>query len=1784
MLRAHALYSLIDRLFKSVQTTLTHPLSFRRSGKPREKPASWDLPSNARGGAVAGSVATLSQRIATLAKLLVVFALAVLSVPMSVMSQGVQYTANKMENTRRASVRVDPLTLAMNLTIPITEYPQRGGGSLPITYNYSSRVWRIESQGPIDSSCAPFHPELTRQLIAIYDESGGWSSSPAPPRITALGSGQPYFSWGEPWDESPQESCNEICPQYFVTRLQVHMPDGSIHELRYTDMPLQTSAPNQVYYAVDGSGLKYDLASDTLFLPDGSRYILGSPQGTPTTFIDRNGNTSTYTPTGSGGHWTDSLGRTFSSTIPGVGGTTQTIIYRVLPVSQVMSSSQSGNGFPVCGTSYGYSEPVVLAEIQLPNGTKYQFKYNDYFEVDKIVYPTGGYERFRYAEVQSASFYGSPYSQTNRGVVERWVSPSGSGLDEEHWQYATPSPTLRLMTAPDNTRTETVVFADPFYGGDTSFGHSDVRVGLPIEERVYSATNQMLRRRLLAWDVTNGGYRASRHSRPAREVEIILDTGTSSALARTTIHNYDLTYQFSVGPIKVSVNEYDWVWLDQGTAQTAAIGSIPLGNLLRTEETTNLILDPNISQSVRDAYRARNLVSLPTSTRIKDASGNIVAQGSISYDEYSLTPIGSVASWIDPETPYRGNATTAGRWLDTTGAYVQTHAYYDQFGNVRTVIDAKGNQSQVDYSSTYQYAYPTTTTTAVPDPSGQYGSTSPFSATTTYDFNTGLVLSTMDPNGRTTSMAYSDSLNRLTQVTQPNGAHVNYSYSDTPNNLYVRVLSDEDASRAIETRKYFDNLGRAVRGFLYDGSPSTPWLVTDTYYDNMGRVTKVSNPYRVSSPSGSVPASCSSCTTSAYDALGRVISVTTPDSAQVTTSYGALTSGSILGTTVLATDQSGKKRRSLTDSLGRLVRVDEPDASGNLGDISNPVQKTSYAYDVLGNLRTVTQESQQRFFMYDSLSRLIRARNPEQAANPNLNLTDSVSGNSQWSMGYAYDNNGNLTTRVDPRNVIATYVYDALNRNQTITYTNDPAGTPTVSLFYDGWRGAVNNSIANSKGRLWQSETAGATGSRLTINAYDVMGQPLQQGQQFNTTSGWSGAFTVGRSYDLGGHVSSQSYPSGRSVTYNYDIAGRLGDKDAQNLAFFGNLGDDTSRTYASGIKYSPFGGMEIEQFGTDTALYHKRQYNVRGQLWDVRVSTGADVNGTWNRGCLQFFYDQAGSYGGSGADNNGNVLATKHYRPMDEQSTNWAISTDYYNYDSLNRITQVTEYYVATGQIEEQKFVQAYTYDRYGNRTINQSGTWGTGINNKQFTANTANNQLEVPGGQSGTMSYDFAGNLTTDTYSALGVTRVYDAENRMTSETQAGSYLAGSYTYDGDGRRVRRKVNSSETWQVYGMDGELLAEYANASASSPPKEYGYRNGQLLVIAEPAAQIKWLVADQLGTPRIIIDKTGALANVKRHDYLPFGEELFANQFGRTEQQGYVINGADTVRRKFTLKERDNETGLDYFGARYYSSMQGRFTSVDPVYESAELFTPQSWNRYAYCLNNPLLYTDPTGTVWVKDKDNNRIWIPHNQWDAASQGTGSDGNPLYTLLTTDEMEYDSVAGRVRLDPFGPNPDNPQGWSIIGPNQGSGVGAAVVAGAAIAMGDSPAPGPADLIGLIIIGGAIVTHATNQPLLTPLIFNQDKGTKGSPPATPGPGTSSTQPVPVPTNPATPPAPGWVWKGSGAPGSSKGAWTNPATGESLHPDLAHPGPIGPHWDYKDSNKKNWRIMPDGSKVPKQ
>ncbi len=116
-------------------------------------------------------------------------------------------------------------------------------------------------------------------------------------------------------------------------------------------------------------------------------------------------------------------------------------------------------------------------------------------------------------------------------------------------------------------------------------------------------------------------------------------------------------------------------------------------------------------------------------------------------------------------------------------------------------------------------------------------------------------------------------------------------------------------------------------------------------------------------------------------------------------------------------------------------------------------------------------------------------------------------------------------------------------------------------------------------------------------------------------------------------------------------------------------------------------------------------------------------------------------------------------------------------------------------------------------------------------------------------------------------------------------------------------------------------------------------------------------MTDQLGSPRIITDAFGDV--VSRRDFMPFGEELAPDTTFRTAAMKYGTG--DNVRQKFTGYERDDETGLDFAEARYYYNNHGRFTAVDPLLASGKSANPQTFNRYAYVMNRPLLLTDETG-------------------------------------------------------------------------------------------------------------------------------------------------------------------------------------------------------------------------------
>ena len=271
-----------------------------------------------------------------------------------------------------------------------------------------------------------------------------------------------------------------------------------------------------------------------------------------------------------------------------------------------------------------------------------------------------------------------------------------------------------------------------------------------------------------------------------------------------------------------------------------------------------------------------------------------------------------------------------------------------------------------------------------------------------------------------------------------------------------------------------------------------------------------------------------------------------------------------------------------------------------------------------------------------------------------------------------------------------------------------------------------------------------------------------------------------------------------------------------------------------------------------------------------------------------------------------------------------------YYGYDSLGRVLRRTQ---QIGSSSKNYAVQA-TYDLSGAMTGGTYPSTRTTSYNRCVSSATGGVSNSCPTYTSSTnrisgLTYDAAGNITYD--AGTGGTMTYDAENRMLTAVN-GNHL---YRYDADGKRTRRLVQSQpEMWMVYGVGGELVAEYdAGLPGGTLKKEYGYRGGQMLVVYDSTLsgndQLKWMVTDHLGSTRMLVNRSGDLSGIQRRDYLPFGEEL-ASSIGHRNASGAGYVGGNNPRQKFVGKERDNESGLNYFLARYFSSTQGRFTRVDP--------------------------------------------------------------------------------------------------------------------------------------------------------------------------------------------------------------------------------------------------------------
>jgi len=308
--------------------------------------------------------------------------------------------------------------------------------------------------------------------------------------------------------------------------------------------------------------------------------------------------------------------------------------------------------------------------------------------------------------------------------------------------------------------------------------------------------------------------------------------------------------------------------------------------------------------------------------------------------------------------------------------------------------------------------------------------------------------------------------------------------------------------------------------------------------------------------------------------------------------------------------------------------------------------------------------------------------------------------------------------------------------------------------------------------------------------------------------------------------------------------------------------------------------------------------------------------------------YDFHVGNGTTGADN-GNVFGITNYKDTNRNQT--------FTYDALNRLTSAqnagTDCTAKVLQNKTEYWGNSYGYDAWGN--LLQKSITKCGAENLIVTAD-AHNWIHASGTD---YQYDAAGNMTFDATAGLNYT--FDQENRLTG---ASGY---AYTYDGDGNRVCKSNGSTGTLYWYMTTGIVGESDLSGNLTD---EYVFFDGER-VARKSTNGVFYYFSDHLKTASVVTDSLG---NIKSEsDFYPWGGEL---QFVNNDSNHY----------KFTGKERDTETGLDYFGARYYSNGLGRWVSADwsatpvPV-PYADFVDPQSLNLYGFVGGNPASKADTDG-------------------------------------------------------------------------------------------------------------------------------------------------------------------------------------------------------------------------------
>ncbi|HKO99202.1 MAG TPA: DUF4214 domain-containing protein [Pyrinomonadaceae bacterium] len=847
------------------------------------------------------------------------------------------------------------------------------------------------------------------------------------------------------------------------------------------------------------------------------------------------------------------------------------------------------------------------------------------------------------------------------------------------------------------------------------------------------------------------------------------------------------------------------------------------GVLRQTQTDYNLASD----------YLSRRIIGLVSVQQVSDG-GSWQSKTVYGYDGGAGN---TSAVQHDPSygsTTVRGNVTSIARYdvndINNASKALTTSINYDVNGSVISTSDPSGHQTSVAYTDSFAddisrntFAYPTTVTDA-----GGFSSQFKYS----YDHGARTRLQTPAPAGQTQGLIQTlnyDGAARLERATTVNNnAYTRYAYGPTDVQTFSTVNNVADEAYSIQV---FDGAGRVVTSATNHPGSAGGYSAQKFEYDLMGRLVSQSNPTETNAnwvPTGDDLAGWND-TKQTYDWNGRPLVTTNPDTTTKTASYSGC--GCAGGTVVTLTDEVGRRQKVYSDVLGRTTKSEvlNWDASvySATTNIYNSRDQLTEVHEYAGPEGSASQVT---LMTYDGYGRLKTKHVPEQTAGT--------------ATTWDYNPDDTVEKVTDARGSVSNYSYNARHLITGITY--DPsagvADTPDVSFGYD----AVGN------------RTSMTDGTGTANYHYDQLSRMDWEERSFAGLS--ATAYRLSYEYNLAGQLTALAEPSqfGNTVAYVYDVAGRL--NAVSGSGFAGGVSQ-----FASGRKYRASNALKEMNYGNGLRL--NNGFNSRLQISSYQVKVPGTPVGQGERARSDYEYNP-----------DGQIAAA--FDRTDERFNRG------YGYDHASRLTGFTTSAAAS--------YQTFNYDQFDNMTQRGNGSWrhydtttSQYLNNRNiYTLSTPSSYPSCCPPQPSYWTYNADGHVTHDhnkeyTYDAAGnKTRVFETTQVDIALTKK---LWIYQDYDADGQRAKRVEQQQYNLEAYSfktsyylrstvLDDNVIIELDQNGQKRESLVYA---AGLILAKQKNNQVDWLHVDPQTNSARETNPAGELA--ARIEFDPLGNDVPLN-------------------------------------------------------------------------------------------------------------------------------------------------------------------------------------------------------------------------------------------------------------------------------------------------------------------